>query len=747
MTASATELEMRLDRERARDLGPIGEREHLAVRALAGCDNVWLALSLNGTDVAYVRLGPAAGEMSHVQILPQPDGTALCECTTPLGPARVRISVHEGPIVRCTTSLLPVRDTIVTKWPRDVYAAEGGEATVHTTQRGLRSGIVFASSSAPRPFSVLYFQNFSALNGYFSQTKRTPADTVGGTWPELGYAPPAGNECILAKAREVTVSDAFVALSADAPRSDDAIARLYLDTLAQIYALLEKPAVRYHDWQQRAANALRDLSLSPACTYVRQGRRYLMPYVADPAKPPESMVQLTLAVNAGEYDSWRNEQSALFEMLRRTTATFYREDIGSVVRWLPGEPFEDGQAEDNMNHEAMDSWYLHHALFNVFRLARDGDAGARELFERSLPYVVRVARRFGYRWPIFFNLETLDIIRAEAAPGSGGENDVAGLYALVMIHAYEMFGVSEYLREAEAAIVQLQGLGFKLAYQLNTTGFAAEAALRLWKMTKKQAYLGLSESCMANLFDNMWLWQCDYGHARHYRTFFGLFPLRDAPYLAAYEELEAHAKFHEYLALGGADLRPSLQFLLAEYQKYALDRCWYYYPDVLPIDVVAGTARNGRSERGLSVPLEDLRDGREQSGQVGQELYGAGLPFVMTSRHYVRLGATGMLAYCDYPMFDFAASNDGGAWRAGGDLRGTCLLRVLPADARVPARAVFVRRSAGSTAVPVRGSVSVEGHAVFELRGGQTVTIACTDPSEAGDDGVVIGAVPVEGRR
>ena len=231
-----------------------------------------------------------------------------------------------------------------------------------------------------------------------------------------------------------------------------------------------------------------------------------------------------------------------------------------------------------MNHSAMDSWYLHHSLFNVARMAHKGHQVARSVFEQSLPYMIRVAHRFDYRWPVFFDLASLDIIRAEAEPGKGGETDVAGFYALVMLHAHEIFGDERYLDEAKAAAARLEGLGFELAYQLNTTGFAAEAMMRLWKITKLPHYLALSEVCMANLFDNMWLWRCEYGKARHYQTFFGLFPLRDAPYLAPYEELEAHAKFHEYLALGGDDVRPSLRLLIAEFQKHGLDRGWYFYP-------------------------------------------------------------------------------------------------------------------------------------------------------------------------
>jgi hypothetical protein len=399
-----------------------------------------------------------------------------------------------------------------------------------------------------------------------------------------------------------------------------------------------------------------------------------------------------------------------------------------------------------MNHEAMDSWYLHHSLFNLSRLAAEGDERAKELFRRSLRYAIRVARRFAYRWPIFFNLRNLDVIRAEAEPGAGGETDVGGFYALVMLHAHDLFGDAEYLEEAKRGLESLRGLGFSLAYQLNTTGFAAEAALRLWKITHEREYLELSEICMANLFDNMWLWQCEYGRARHYRPFFGLFPLRDAPYLAAYEELEAQGKFHDYLELGGADVRPSLRVLLAEYQKYSLDRGWYYYPDALPADVIAERPRNGRLERALSVPLEDLQEGFAASGQVGQELYGAGMPFVYTSRHYGRAPAAECLVYCNYPMYDFAQDAiDGTAivrWRAGGDPRCSCELRVIPVEPNTPPASVTVTTLTGKVRVPLRGRLTSEGHAAFTLRGGQTAEIRWRAPADGDGHSVIIGAVP-----
>lgn len=125
---------------------------------------------------------------------------------------------------------------------------------------------------------------------------------------------------------------------------------------------------------------------------------------------------------------------------------------------------------------------------------------------------------------------------------------------------------------------------------------------------------------MANLFDNMWLWTCGYGHRSDYRTYFGLFPLCDAPYIAPYEELETHAKFHDFLTIGGDDIRPSLRLLIAEFQRNCLVRAWSYYPDCLAPSIVAHKAKNGNVVRSLAVPLEDLRDGLATSGQVGQEI-------------------------------------------------------------------------------------------------------------------------------
>ena len=737
LTADGASVAIREDWRSAEPLADLGTRAGLTFDLRAGSSHVWVVARHGRDDLVALRHG-FGGAIQGQPAVAEIPGARVCEWRTTLGAARLKIvfPVSGKAVARCTLSLLPVDDVRWSASCRDLYFADGSAGEIQTMQRGLRTGIFFATCTRPAAYAALYLQDFSSLNEFFDTVRLSPSGTVGGTLAEAGYMPPCGPDCTLPKARELVLSDAYLALEPDRANDPDHPAGRYLDLLAEVYASMPRPSVDYRDWPERATRTLRDLSLSPACTYERNGRRYLAPYVGDTSKPPESMVQFTLLLNTLEYDHWRGAKSGLAQMLLAAVPSFFDAHVGSVVRWLPGESFGD-QSEEHMDHRSMDSWYFYHALFNLSRLAANDNTPAREALLRSLPFAIRVARRFDYRWPIFFDLETLDIVRAESAPGKGGENDVAGLYALVMLHAHELFGDAAYLEEAERAVAGLRDLGFGLGYQMNTTGFAAEAALRLWRLTRNREYLDLSEICMANLFDNMWLWRCAYGFARHYRTFFGLFPLHDAPYLAPYEELEAQAKFHAYLALGGTDVRPSLRYLLAEYQKYSLDRAWFYFPDALPTEVLAKAPRNGSIERALSVPLEDLQDGLTECGQVGQEVYGAGLAFVYSSRHYVRLPQVNALLYCEYPCYDVTVRSRGKAavmtLRTGGHRRGCCGLRLIPLDADAPQPRA--EAAVAGARKPLAQHLTVEGHIAFELEGDRIYDVRVTSSEKSAQTG------------
>lgn len=635
--------------------------------------------------------------------------------------ARFRAQITVADVVRARVAFSPREAVSLTNWPRDlVFLSESG--TVHTHQRGLRSGIVYAS--APPLGTLTYFQNYTSLSEYFDVTQTSPADRIGGSWPEIGFALPANEQKPVPGGREFCVSDVFFCLSADAPESDGTLARSYLDQLATIYCAMERPVSEYHDWPHLAKQSLRHLSFSQECTLDKRRKTFLAPYVGDRSKPPESMVQFTVLLPLLEYSAWSVAPVLLADRMLDAIPAFFDSKVGALLRWPEGES-APGPPDVMGSTRYMDSWYLYHTLFNLGRLVkRTKNPNLRDLLKQSLAYGQRVARRFEYRWPVFFDLDTLEIFRAEAREGAGGENDVCGLYANVMLQAHDIFGETCFLEEAIEAAKRLRGLGFRIAYQMNATGFGAEAMLRLYLATGDKEYLDLSYLCLANVFDNMWLWQCRYGKAKAYRTFFGMFPLPDAPYLAAYEELEIAAKFREYLRLANDLVAPSVRLLLAEYCRFVLDRAWYYFPSNLPPEILAEHPQSGTIRRELAVPLEDLHDGWSECGQVGQEVYGAGIAPGLTVRHYHYIEAARCWLFCDYPSFDLKTTVRAGAvtvrFFIAGDARGQCSVRIVPLDAgknspRCSAR--IDRRRLQSTRTP-------EGDVLFALWGNVSVTLS-----------------------
>ena len=97
--------------------------------------------------------------------------------------------------------------------------------------------------------------------------------------------------------------------------------------VSDVYAALPRPEPTYHDWPVKAAQTVRDLAFSPACSYYRQGRRFLTPYVGDEEKPPESMVQLTVCVALLEYQAWSGKPIVLTRRLLDGLALFFEPEV------------------------------------------------------------------------------------------------------------------------------------------------------------------------------------------------------------------------------------------------------------------------------------------------------------------------------------------------------------------------------------------------------------------------------------
>lgn len=657
------------------------------------------------------------------------DGRWVFNLRGGLGEFRIELARPTPEIIRSTTWWTPQVDTRLQAMPRDLYLLDGDlqpitEARVLGRQQGYAAPFLFFVQDRPSGVSGLYLQQLTGLNDYFEASHADAREVVGGEAPELGFALPIGDQALPAK-RSLCISDVFLRPWDSVPPDETAATQWFLDAVADIYPLLDRPETQPFDWPATAGRTMRSLSAT-GCRKSIAGQTYFNSYLGSDRKPPESMVQFALLVPLLEWETWRGRPHPLSKKLIRALPTFFDPAIGSVVRWLPGEEFTGEQPpSEEEDPSTIDSWYLYHVLLNLARLTQLGIPEAEQLFRDSLPYGIRVAHHFQYRWPVFFRMRSLAIVKAETAPGAGGEQDVPGLYVKLMMMAHELWGEDQYLEEAKTAAAYLRGLGFDLLYQTNNTMFSADGLLRLWKVTGNREYLELSESCLANVIARMWLWQCRYGHARHYNTFLGVAPLQDADYVAAYEEAESFAAALAYLKIVGDHGRASIRLLLGEYMKYLLERGRYYYPSELPPEVVSDQPKEGRIQRNLSIPLEDLRTGWQQSGQVGQEIYGAASALVLTAQAYLRQPSVPFQILSEYPAIhsDYKSDRRGSGElhaRLSGDERLTCRLRLEAKRGRLPRVELFVGdEDRPRVASGKRSSLSRE----YTLPGGSDVRI------------------------
>nr|WP_294944452.1 hypothetical protein [uncultured Mucilaginibacter sp.] len=689
---------------------------------------LWIAVTCpNGTQAI---LRPAYAPNDHLQlgrVVKNEDGLTV-NLSAGIGHYRVALQLPDKtkPLVRYTTTFVANEPVLVPFWPRDVVVTgpDGSDrdtkGTIYVSQVGTRSGLQYFSMEEPQSGAALYFQNLTALNDYARATETSLGNTVGGDWPELGFAlPPTLKGKPIPAHQEIVLSDAFIAFSPVNPKDEMAQAKQFLNLLADIYLHLPKPATQYYNWPGMVDKGLHDLEFSHGCWSHGAGQDYLNAYVADYATPPELMVQMAVLLPLTDYYDWCQTDLPAIQKIKNGLEAFYSEELKTVVRFLPALADELSGDEEQLQPNVMDSWYLHHPLLNLGRLAIRGDKQAEKLFLNSLNFTIKVARHFNYEWPVMYNMETLEVVKAETSPGNGGEKDVAGLYALVMLHAWQLTNEEKYLREAKKAAKTLQGKGFELFYQANNTAFGANAMLWLYKETREQVYLNLTYLCLANIFKNFQLWECSYGYAKDYPTFFAMFPLNDAPYTAAYEEQEVFAALHNFLLYAeGEDILPSVAMLIPEFLKYIVNRAPYYYPPNLPKEMLSDKVKTGQVDHKLWIAIEDIHDGWEQSGTVGQEVYGAGVAFGIIPRHFYKVPGQDFMIHLDYPSADFKHSKGGVSFKVKGDERLSCRMLIInTGKTKLPE--FTVKTDAGE----LKGKAVKGGNREFAVNGGHAVSI------------------------
>ncbi len=551
-----------------------------------GRESFWIVVRGSSGDGLAFRTAYAPGAVIVKEVVTEQQFAEFA-LQTPMGAFQVHVDFLSSELFHWTTTLTPAFELVLPFSPRDIYPLDAdnnpahARGTAHAGQPAAGASALFLTQAEPAFGSALYLQNFSALNSLFETLGTRPLGLVGGVWPQLGFALPA-SETPLPAGKAIVVSDAFVCVSAETPENERDAARLYLDSPTAIYPHLPQPETQWRDWPARAADSLVDLAHGDGCLVTQDGHTYARPYVG--AEQPDSMVQLSLTLPLVEYAEWTGKPVPLADALRAGVPAFYDADLGAMRRYLPDVP-------DGKDRGESDSWYLYHPLLDLGRLAKRGDAEARQMLFGSLEHAIWVAHHFKYRWPVKFHLETLDVLTDRRKPG---QSDVGGIYAAVMIEAWDLSGDERYLDEAKATIQALTGYRFAVGYQFNITAIGAAACLRLWQATGDDFFRDQSLLLLASFFQHTTFYDCHLGSAKFFPAFLGILCLHDAEYTAIFEAFESFAAFHHMFSHAGDALPDSARLLIAEYCRHLLNRAWYYYPGEMPQDALAKEVRNGR---------------------------------------------------------------------------------------------------------------------------------------------------------
>jgi hypothetical protein len=727
---------LHLQRELAQDAMDLLAKVSLASVDLEVClgrDSLWLFVRRGGIGGYALRIAFSASGLTIIEQHAGRDTLAFV-CDSAVGRQEVRIDVIDrvAPLLRCSVTLTPPVPLAMRFWPPDLYplGADDDPLTsrghVQAAQRGLNAPIVLVVRDEPGMGGLLYFQNLTALNGFYRATGTRPDGVVGGRWPQLGYQPPSGPEFERADDNPlpadtpVTISDALLAfdeLDAGDPRQS-AIA--FLNMLGTIYPHIARPATTYHDWPALAKATARDLRRSPKATVHHYGHLYVRPYTA--AEVPDSMVQLAVARPIARLAELDASYRPLAIDLLAGVDRFYDPKLGAVRRFLPNVLAESQALGNGKDENEVDSWYLYHPLVNLAKLARAGDDSAKDLLLRSVSFAIKVARRFKYSWPITFDVRTLKVKVLTRKEGDPGQSDVGGIYAHLMLDVWELTGKTRFLNEAIRAIEATRDLRFDLNYQTNLTAFGVNACLRLWHVTRERWFLDQSFVFLASFLHNTLFWESQLGAAEHYTTFMGATCLHDGPYMAIYECFESWESFRHYLVEGRDDLPHSVRLLTSEFCRYGLQRAWGYYPAHLPADIFPDEIRNGEIDRKLSFPLEDLYGAGDPPGQVGQEIYGCGAAFAFAAGAWRKLQSAPFTLFCDYPISKIDERDGNVRFETVGVAGMECRVRLIAH----PRRRTAVPRLAlaGSAEIPHR--LTEEGHFEATVPAATPLTIEWT---------------------
>ncbi|RZK52334.1 MAG: hypothetical protein EOO91_19530, partial [Pedobacter sp.] len=303
-------------------------------------DSLWIRCILANQVIAFRAAYSPDGMFQLKNKRTIKDGISINLSST-MGDINVKICLtnREYPILRYTTTLTPTQDLHIPFWPRDIAFTTLNSnlpiGEVYVKQVGTRSGLLHFSIKNPELGSVLYLQNLTTLADYNEQTETSAGETVGGLWPEIGFALPPTKDKPLQKKTAVVISDAIIAFDENITKNEADLSKQYLNMLAAVYLELPKPNTNYTDWPTILDKGLHDLIDSPGCWSQVEGKHYFNAYISDYETPPEIMVQLAVLLPLNDYVAWGGKKLDAMDQIRDGLSAFYDEKLKTIMRWLP----------------------------------------------------------------------------------------------------------------------------------------------------------------------------------------------------------------------------------------------------------------------------------------------------------------------------------------------------------------------------------------------------------------------------
>jgi len=560
-----------------------------------------------------------------------------------------------------------------------------GRLEIYADRASMAAPHLYAYSAA-LDSTLFYWVDLTALNPFMEAAHYTPSATPRRMGQRLGHNFSQTDLQNQPQKVAVPVYDSYLYLEPGQPADEDAMFTRYLHNLGDIYDLMVVPDdplpdwFGVYEWDGRGIPVgihqatIRDLA-DERNWVTLDGKRYLRAYVADTRQSAEAISQLDVYTALARYRARFGQTPDYYAELRATIPDFFNSDFGPAGMFQNSGPLTVTGPQGRG-----DTWYeLGHAL-KVAELALwdPADAELRDLAQHSGETWIDFAQTVEYRFPRFYNFGTWE--------GTEQEPDAGGGFAYFMLLLHDLTGEARYVDQARYALHALEGHGFRLAYETHMTALTAAAAARLYQIEPDPLYLSVINRAVANLMRLSWIWECDYGwmqeglgHALpddipwwrrvfRKRTFFGLNPTQQSAVITAKEQYEAWIYLIETLQRVHGELDPTVAKLVAEFVKHTL----LTIPNSLPPFLPAGAATEhpaayetvSENDLSLLIPLEDLRDGWDVSGAIGQEVYGAGMAPAMAALALVEV-APGLVVYSGYPLVEIEGTTVTFAGAAG----------------------------------------------------------------------------------